>query len=62
MIADKPVLQVALFSTEGKKVFQEKLDNYSGFINLALPLLQKGIYILQVQMKDETVNTKIVIQ
>lgn len=62
IFSEKPVEHIALFSAEGKKVFQSKLNNLSGTIPVSLPYLQNGFYIAQVKLKDEYVNEKIIIQ
>ena len=62
IISDKAVEQLIIFSAEGKKVFERRLNNLSGTINISLPNLQKGLYIVQVKLKDEYVQEKFIIQ
>jgi len=62
IISDKPVEQVILFSVDGREVFRKKLNNLSGTINISLPHLQDGVYVMQVKTTIETVNNKVVIQ
>ncbi len=61
IISEKPVEQIAIFSAEGKNVFQSRMNNASGTINVMLPTLQKGVYIVQLKLKDEKINGKIII-
>lgn len=62
IISDQPVEQVALFSMDGREVFSRKFNNVSGTINIPLPHLQDGVYMMKVKLKNETVNNKVVIQ
>jgi glucose/arabinose dehydrogenase len=62
IISDQPVAEVALYSMDGREVFRRKLNNVSGTINIPLPHLQDGVYMMQVKLKNETVNNKVVIQ
>ena len=63
IISDKPVEQILIFSSEGKKVFQNKPGNLTNTVNisLTLPSLQNGFYIVQVKLKDEYFSEKILI-
>jgi Secretion system C-terminal sorting domain len=61
IFSDKPVEQVIIFSAEGKKVFQNRLNNLSGTIPVSLPGLQNGIYIVQLKLESGYVNEKILI-
>jgi len=58
----KPVEQVSFFSADGKNVFQTKLNNLSGTISISIPRIPKGLYIVQVKLKDESVYEKVLIQ
>lgn len=62
IISAKPVEQVIIFSTEGKKVFQDKVNNLTGTISISIPYLLNGLYIVQVKWKDGYVNGKILLQ
>lgn len=62
IVSAKPLEQIILFTAEGKNVFQTSLSNTSGTINITLPHLQNGMYFLQLKLKDEFVNQKILIQ
>jgi glucose/arabinose dehydrogenase len=61
IFSDKPVEQVIIFSTEGKKVYQNRLNYLSGTIPVSLPALQNGIYIVQLKLESGYVNEKILI-
>jgi hypothetical protein len=45
-----------------RHTFKEKLNNLTGIINISIPYLQTGLYIVQVKLKDKYVNQKILIQ
>ncbi len=62
IISDKPVEQIVLYTVEGSKIFTKQMNNVSGTINILLPHLQNGIYIMQLKIKDEFVNEKILVQ
>lgn len=62
IISDKPIEQIILYTVEGSKIFTKKMNNVSGTINIPLPHLQNGIYIMQLKLKDEFVNEKILVQ
>ncbi len=62
IISGRPVEQVIFFSADGKAVFQTRLNNLSGTINIPLPRMQKGLYMLQLKLKDEYVYEKVLIQ
>jgi hypothetical protein len=47
---------------EGRKVFTKQMNNVSGTVHIPLPELKNGIYILQLKLKDEYANKKIVVQ
>ncbi|MFN7014287.1 MAG: T9SS type A sorting domain-containing protein, partial [Bacteroidia bacterium] len=48
----------------GKVVYEDNIGNYSGSYNKLLDLthLQKGIYLVNVQMGNERINKRIIIQ
>jgi glucose/arabinose dehydrogenase len=56
------VKQLNIFSTDGKMVFGKSLNNLTGSINYNLPSLNKGIYLIRLQTKDQYFTSKIVIQ
>jgi hypothetical protein len=62
IVSEKQVEQVTLFTAAGKNVFEAKLNNASGTINIRLPYLQNGVYFLQLKLNDGQVNKKILIQ
>jgi hypothetical protein len=62
IVSEKQVEQVILFTAAGKNVFEAKLNNASGTINIRLPYLQNGVYFLQLKLNDGQVNKKILIQ
>jgi glucose/arabinose dehydrogenase len=62
IISNKPIEQIILYTAEGSKFFTRQMNNVSGTINIPLPELKNGIYILQLKLKDETVNKKILVR
>ena len=61
--SDKPVAEMTIFSADGRKVFQNPLNNLSGTVNISIPYLQEGFYIVQVTLKDGGyLNQKVLIQ
>lgn len=62
IFSKKAIEQVAIYSTEGKKVFETRLNNISGTINIPLPSLQNGLYIIRLKLEDEYVTRKILVK
>ncbi|MBL0182905.1 MAG: PQQ-dependent sugar dehydrogenase [Chitinophagaceae bacterium] len=62
IVSEKPVEALVIFSSEGRKVFETRLNNSSGTINIPFPHLQKGVYIVQAKLGDEYFSEKIIIQ
>jgi len=62
ILSDKPLEEMIIFSTDGRKVYQDELNNLSGSINISLPHLQEGVYIIQVKWKDGFATAKVLIQ
>ncbi len=62
IVSEKPVEEVIFFSSEGKSVFESKLNSASGTINMPLPNLQKGFYFVRVKLKDEYINEKVLVR
>ncbi len=60
--SDKPLKEMTIFSTDGRKVYQSPLNDLSGTINISIPYLQDGFYIVQLKLADGLVNEKILIQ
>ncbi len=61
IISDQPVEQAVLYSMDGREVFRRKLNNVSGQINIPLPNMQNGVFILQLKLKNKYVTERIVI-
>ncbi|MEO6252939.1 MAG: PQQ-dependent sugar dehydrogenase [Ferruginibacter sp.] len=59
---DKPIEEVTLYSMQGSKIFTKKMNNVSGSVNIPLPHLQNGVYMMQFKLNDGFVNEKIVVQ
>ena len=62
ILSDKPLEEIIIFSTDGRKVYQDELNNLSGSINISLPHLQEGVHIIQVKWKDGSVTAKVLIR
>jgi hypothetical protein len=60
--SDKPLEEMVIFSTDGRKVYQSELNNLSGTINISLPHLQEGVHIIHLKWKDGFVTEKVLIQ
>ncbi|MEO6540053.1 MAG: T9SS type A sorting domain-containing protein, partial [Ferruginibacter sp.] len=60
--SEKPIEEVTLYSMQGSKIFTKKMNNVSGSVNIPLPHLQNGIYMMQFKLNDGFVNEKIVVQ
>lgn len=61
VISEKPVESIAIFSADGKKVFQRQINNLTGSFPVAVPHLQSGIYLVRIKGKDEYLTEKIII-
>ena len=60
-VSEKPVEEIALFSADGKRVFERSLSNSAGTITVSIPYLQKGIYILRLKNKNDYLTERIII-
>lgn len=61
VISEKPVESIAIFSADGKKVFQRQINNLTGAFPVTIPHLQSGIYLVRIKGKDEYLTEKIII-
>jgi hypothetical protein len=59
---DESFSDLALYSTDGKKVFHQDLVGRTGRISIALPPLSAGIYFIQLRNDNNKVVQKIVIR
>lgn len=62
IISGKPIVQIILFTIEGSRIFTKQMNNISGTVNVPLPELQNGIYIMQLKTTGGWVNEKIMVQ
>lgn len=62
IISERPVEQITLYSMQGSMIFTKNMNNASGTINIPLPHLQNGVYIMKLKINDEFINQKIVVQ
>ena len=54
--------KLSIFSTDGRLVFEKKLNDLTGVINCSIPNLNKGIYFVRLQSKDKYWGEKIIVQ
>lgn len=62
IISWQPVERVSITNTTGIQLLSKEMNGASGYFNVTLPALQKGIYIIRVSGKDFQKTEKIVIQ
>jgi hypothetical protein len=62
IISEKPIEQILIYSADGREIFARQMNDVSGTVNIPIPELQNGVYILQLKLNDEFVNKKIVVQ
>lgn len=62
IISGQPIEEIIVYTMEGSKLFTKKMNNVSGTVNIPLPHLQNGMYIMQFKIRDELINEKIMIQ
>lgn len=62
IISSQPVERVSITNTTGLQLLSKEMNGASGYFNVPLPVLQKGIYIIRVSGKDFQKTEKIVIQ
>lgn len=62
IFSDKPMEELLLYASDGKKVFQTKLNNVTGMRNIPLPGLQGGLYIVRVKLKDGYFSEKVFVR
>lgn len=60
-ITQKPVDELQLFSTDGKKVFSKSMGGNAGSFTVHLPFLPKAVYILRFKIKEDYVTERLVI-
>ena len=62
IISGQPVERIIVTSINGVQLLSKEMNGATGYFNLALPALQKGIYIIRVSGKDFHQTEKIIIQ
>lgn len=58
----KPIKYIQLLNSRGAKVFQKNTEGVSGIIPIYLPVLKRGVYVLNIFGNDFTTHEKIIIQ
>jgi glucose/arabinose dehydrogenase len=61
VLAGYPVEKVRITSMSGQEVFAKDMNGAEGFFMVNLPGLQRGLYVVSVQSKEELVTRKILI-
>ncbi|HEX5023926.1 MAG TPA: T9SS type A sorting domain-containing protein, partial [Agriterribacter sp.] len=54
--------KIQLFNASGKLVFSSNMQGANGYFSIALPALQKGVYIIRLTGRDLEKNQKIIVQ
>ena len=62
VVADKPAEKIIVTNTTGVQLFTKDLNGVSGYFNITLPALQKGMYIIQLSGKSFQHTEKVMIQ
>ena len=62
IISGQPVERIIVTSINGVQLLSKEMNGATGYFNLALPALQKGIYIIRVSGKDFHRTEKIIVQ
>lgn len=60
IITDKVVENLAIFSADGKRVF-EKMIKQTGAFSIPLTALQPGIYFIRIKLNDGLINQRILV-
>ena len=62
LLSGDPVKSIALISADGKRLMQNSYNNFTGAMQVNLPPVPKGIYIVQVMAQRGMTSQKIVIE
>lgn len=62
IVTDKPVEKIVLTNITGVELFAKNVNGITGYFNVTLPVLQKGVYIIRVTGKSVQHTEKIVVQ
>jgi hypothetical protein len=62
IISWQPVQRVSITNTTGLQLLSKEMNGATGYFNVSLPVLQKGIYFIRVSGKDFQKTEKIFIQ
>jgi glucose/arabinose dehydrogenase len=62
VIAGPTIEGIDIFTMNGKQVYTKAMNGISGYFNLPLPSLQKGMYLVRLKGKDFQATEKIFIQ
>jgi glucose/arabinose dehydrogenase len=58
----QPIKQVSLLSVDGKRLMVNTYNQFTGAMQINLPTVPRGVYILQVNTDKETVSQKIIVE
>ena len=56
------IRKIAIYSLLGKKVFEQKIDNMKRLNIIDLSDMCKGIYLIEIQVENEIINKRIILQ
>ena len=62
IISWQPVERVTITNTTGIQLFSKEMNGATGYFNIPIPALQKGLYIIRVSGKDFQQTEKLVVQ
>ncbi len=62
IVSGQPVERVTVIGLNGVQLMSKEMNGTTGYFNLSLPTLQKGLYIVRVSGKDFQHTEKIIIQ
>lgn len=62
VIAGAPIDKIEIMNINGQRVLVRNMNNSTGYFQVALPTLPKGLYYMQISGKDHRQTEKIIIQ
>ncbi len=62
LLSGEPVKSVSLVSADGKRLMQNTYNNFTGAMQVNLPSVPKGMYVVQVKTEKGITNQKIVVE
>lgn len=62
IVSLQPVQKIIITNTTGLQLFSKEMSGASGYFNIVLPALQKGLYFIQVSGKGFQKTEKLIVQ